>query len=303
MASRSVEEQPRTAGDGSAPPSAPEKRSLTSNPTVRGIGLLVGALILIAILIWGIRYFLYARTHASTDDAKIDASSVAVTSKIAERLDRIYVDTDQYVRKGQVLIQLDDRDERSRYEEAKAAVIAQRAQAQAAQANVTLTQQTVAAQSIESLGGITQAQSGLGETGAASAAVSEAQAQVPAAQQNYAKAEADLERTQSLVSTGDLPRQQLDAARAAAAAAASQYQAAIASVSAAHEKLSAAQSQASGSLQTAQGKYQEASSPSRLAASEAQAHAAFATVANAQAQLQLASDQLADTRIVAPVDG
>ena len=294
MASRSVE---------SAPPSAPEKRSLTSNPTVRGIGLLVGALILIAILIWGIRYFLYARTHASTDDAKIDASSVAVTSKIAERLDRIYVDTDQYVRKGQVLIQLDDRDERSRYEEAKAAVIAQRAQAQAAQANVTLTQQTVAAQSIESLGGITQAQSGLGEAGAASAAVSEAQAQVPAAQQNYAKAEADLERTQSLVSTGDLPRQQLDAARAAAAAAASQYQAAIASVSAAHEKLSAAQSQASGSLQTAQGKYQEASSPSRLAASEAQAHAAFATVANAQAQLQLASDQLADTRIVAPVDG
>jgi len=282
---------------------APEKATRTSNPTVRRIGLLIGALIAIAVLFWGIRYFLYARTHASTDDAKVDASSVAVTSKIAERVDRIFVDTDQRVHKGQLLIQLDDQDERSKYEQAKSAVIAQRAQAQAAQANVTLTQETVAAQSLQSLGGITQAQAGPAETGAASAAVAEAQAQVPAAQEAYLKAQADLARTQSLVSTGDLPRQQLDAARAAAAAAGSQYQAAVASVSAAREQFASTQSQASGSLQTARGKYQEASSPSRVAASEAQAHAAFASVANAQAQLQLASDQLADTRIVAPVDG
>ena len=306
MDSRSVEEQSaRAAGDGSAQtaPQTPEKTSFTSNPTVRRIGLLVAALVAIAILIWGIRYFLYARTHASTDDAKIDASSVTVTSKIAERIDRILVDTDQHVHKGQLLIQLNDQDERSKYEQAKAAVVAQRAQAAAAQSNVTLVQQTVAAQSLESLGGITQAQSGQAEAGAAGAAVGEAQAAVPAAQQAYAKAEADLARTQSLVSTGDLPRQQLDAARAAAAGAAAQYDQALAGVSAARDKLAAAEAQASGSLQTAHGKYQEASAPSRVAASEAQARAAFANVANLQAQLQLASTQLANTRIVAPLDG
>jgi len=305
MDSRSVEEQPRTAGDGSAQPApqSPEKRSLTSNPALRQVGLIVGAIVVIALLFWGIRYFLYARTHASTDDAKIDASSIQVTSKISERVEQIYVDTDQQVHKGQLLIQLNDSDERSKYEQAKAAVAAQRAQAAAAQADVTLTQQTVAAQSLEGLGGITQAQSGMGDVGAANASVIEAEAAVPAAQQAYAKAEADLGRTQSLVSTGDLPRQQLDAAKAAAAAAGSQYQGALASVTAAQDKLAAAQAQASGSLQSAHGKYQEASAPSRVAASEAQASAAFANVASLQAQLQFASDQLSNTRIRAAVDG
>ncbi|MBV8726403.1 MAG: HlyD family secretion protein [Candidatus Eremiobacteraeota bacterium] len=312
MDSRSVEEQRRAAPDdgsaqatpeASAPPATPEKASRSSNPTLRRVGLIVAAIVVIFLLIWGIRYFLYARTHASTDDAKVDASSVLVTSKISERVNRILVDTDQQVRKGQLLIQLDDQDERSKYEQAKASVTAQRAQAAAAQASVALTQETVAAQSLQGIGGITQAQSGQGEIGAASAAIGEAQAAVPAAQQAYARAEADLARTQSLVSTGDLPRQQLDAARASAAAAAAQYDQALAGVAAARDKLASAQAQATGSLEAAHGKYQEASSPGRVAASEAQARAAYATVASLQAQMQLASDQLTNTRIVAPVDG
>lgn len=295
-----------------------------SNAMLRQAGLILGAIIVIALLIWGIKYFLYARTHASTDDAKIDAASVAVTSKIAERVNRIYVDTDQRVHRGQLLIQLDDRDERSKLEQANAAVTAQRAQAAASQANVALTQETVAAQSLEGLGGVTQAQSGvsnaqsgasaaLGEADVAGAGVAQAQSAVPAAQEALMKARADLARTESLVGTGDLPRQQLDAARAAAAAAAAQYNESLAGVSAARDKLAAAQAQASGAaagiggargaLQSAHGKYLEASSPSRIAASQAQASAALANVASLQAQLQFAKDQLAETRIVAPVDG
>jgi membrane fusion protein (multidrug efflux system) len=289
---------------------APEKPSREINPTLRRLGMIAGAIVVIALLIWGVKYLLYARTHASTDDAKVDAMTAAVTSKITERVDRIYVDTDQRVRKGRLLIQLDDRDERSRFQQAQSAVTAQRAQAAAAQANVTLTQQTVAAQSLEGLGGITQAQSGVSnaQSGASAAQgeVDAARAEVPAAQQAFAKASADLARTQSLVATGDLPRQQIDAAKAVAASA-------LASLSAARDKLASAQAQAAGAaagiggaqggLQSAQGKYREASAPSRISASQAQASAAFANVASLQAQLQFARDQLADTRIVAPLDG
>ncbi|PZR57814.1 MAG: secretion protein HlyD [Candidatus Meridianibacter frigidus] len=295
-----------------------------NNPTVRRIGILVGAIAVIALLIWGISYFLYARTHQSTDDARIDASTTTVTSKIAERVGSIAVDTDQRVQRGQLLVRLDDFDERSRMTQAQAALTAQRAQATAGQANVELTQQTVAAQSQEGLGGVSQAQSGVsgaqanvsaaqGNVDVAAAGLIQAQAAVPAAQQARDRANADLRRTQSLVSTGDLPRQQLDAARASAAAADSQYQQALAAVSGAANRESAARAQAEGassgigaaqgSLQTAQGKFAEASAPGRVAASQAQANAAYAGVASLQAQLQLAKDQLAETRIVSPVDG
>lgn len=327
MDSPSSRQQPaRPMADGTAQtaPRPPESPAREVNPALRRIGMIAGAIAVIALLIWGVKYFLYARAHVSTNDAKMDASSIAVTSKIAERIDRIYVDTDQRVHKGQLLVQLDDRDERSRFEQAKAAVTAQRAQAAAAQANVTLTQQTVAAQSQEGLGGITQAQSSVtnaqsntsaaqGQVDVARAGVAQADAAVPAAKEAFAKARADLARTQSLVSTGDLARQQLDAAKASAAGAGSQYDEALANLAAARDRLVAAQAQAfgaaagiggaQGSLQTAQGKYREASAPSRIVASQAQANAAYANVASLQAQLQLASDQLGETRIAAPVDG
>lgn len=308
------EEQKQTAapvnGNG-ASHAAAEKPPREANPNMRRFMLAAGAVLVIALLIWGIRWFSYARVHQSTDDARVDAQTVSVTSKISERVAGIYVDTNQEVHKGQLLIQLDDRDERSRLQQAQAAVTAQRAQAAAAQSNVALTQQTVAAQALQGLGGIAQAQSGAANAsataGAAGAAVVAAQAGVPAAQQALARAQADYNRTQSLVSTGDIPRAQLDAARANESAAQSQYNEALANVQAARDRLSAAQAQAGsgaqGALQTAQGRYQESTAPARLAASQAQANAAYANVGSLQAQLALAKDQVTETRIVSPVDG
>jgi len=302
--------------NGNGKPAAPAQEAVVdkpkreANPNVRRAMIAAGLIGVILLLIWGVKYFLYASSHQTTDDARIDASAVSVTSKISERVNQIFVDTDQAVHKGQVLMQLDGRDERSRLAQAQAAVNAQRAQAAAAQSNVTLTQQTVAAQATESLGGITSAQSGISGAQAnvdvARAGVTTAQAGVPAAQEALNRANADLHRTQSLVSTGDIPKSQLDAARANAAGAQAQYQQAVANVSAAQDRLSAASTSigsAQGQLNTAQGKLQESTSPARIAASQAQANAAFATVGSLLAQLQLAKDQLSETRIVAPVDG
>jgi membrane fusion protein (multidrug efflux system) len=135
-----------------------------------------------------------------------------------------------------------------------------------------------------------------------------------------AKAAADLRRTQSLVTTGDLARSQLDAARAAYQSARSAYTqaqanvaAASASVSGAEQKVAAQANAANGSaaqigiqqgsLQTAQGKLAESSAPSRVTAQQAQADAAAAQVATARAQLKTAQDQLSYTRVRSPIDG
>ena len=129
-----------------------------------------------------------------------------MTSKIAERVAAIYTDTNQQVHKGQLLIQLDDRDERARLAQALAGLHAQQETANAAQQNVQLTQQTVQAQTQEGNGGIASAQSGIVNAeqqvavavqgvAQARAQLSAAQAAVPAAAEALAKANADFQRT------------------------------------------------------------------------------------------------------------
>jgi len=304
-----------------------------SLPVVIGIGIVV-----VLALFFGVKYFAYASTHETTDDAKIDADTVTITSKIGERVAAILVDTNQEVRKGQVLVRLDNTDEQSRLAQAVAARDAQRAQARAAQQTVGLTQSQQSAQNAQAAGGIRSARSGIQSAGAqyqsaleqvgvsravvaqAQAQLRVAQSQVPAARANLAKANADYARTASLVSTGDVARAQLDSVRAAQAAAQSQYQSAIDNVtaaqtgvtqasvrvSAAASTAAAAQSQIGtqqGQLATAEGKLSESGSPYRVSAQQAQADAAFAQVGSLEAQVRTAQDQLNYTTIKSPIDG
>ena len=71
-------------------------------------------------LVFGHPWLLYALSHQGTDDARVDADVVAVTSKINERIDQILVDTNQPVHKGQLLIVLDNKDELARLQQAQA---------------------------------------------------------------------------------------------------------------------------------------------------------------------------------------
>lgn len=315
--------------------SARSKRNATF---LRPLIFVTAAVVVLMLLFWLLRYFSYARVHQSTDDARIDASQVSVTSKLTERVASIFVATNQPVRRGQLLIQLDDTDERARVSQAQAAVDAQRATAAAARADVALMAQTQQAQSQQGQGGIQTARANIASAQqqayaaqqqvpvsaagveVAVAQLRAAQSGVPGAREGLVRALADLRRTQSLVSTGDLPRAQLDAARAAAEQARSQFNIAADQVSvarsnvySAHEKVSAQQASANstaqtigvaqGSLTTAAGRLQESNAPDRIAATQAQASAALASVGNLNAQLQLAKNQLAGTRITAPTEG
>ncbi len=287
------EQAPVTRGD------VPVEESVevtASKRNLRPFFIAAGVAIAILIVVFGLRWYSYARVHQSTDDARIDANTVSITSKISERVDKIVLDTDQRTRKGQLLVVLDSASERAALDQARA--------------NLELAMQNRVAGVEQGSGAVNQAQAEvqgaaaqvpLAEAGvsAAQAQVQAAQAALPGAAQGLARARADYSRTLSLVNSGDLPRQQLDAARAALAAAQSQYAAtqdnvnvAIANVNAAQQRISSAQAgvgAAQGGVQTAQGKLSAVQSP--------------ASVAAAQAAVSIALQNLTNTRISSPIDG
>ena len=313
---------PSADGNGPGEPKAPKSRG-PSGPT-RQILIVAGVIVVLLILFYGVRFIAYATTHQSTDDAYVEADIVTVTSKISERVQTIYTDTNRQVKKGDLLIQLDDQDERTRYLQALAGYHAEQATANAAKANLALTRQLVAAQTTQGQGGVNSAQSGVANAqqnvSVAQDAVNQARSQlsaadagVPAAREALAKAEADNRRTQSLVSTGDLAQSDLDATRAELQQARAQYQqaqdnvhVAQSALSSAVQKVSAAESQVGvqlGQLTSAQGTLAANELPERVSVQSAQTVAAGAQAGSLAAQLRTASDQLSYTKIYAPISG
>jgi len=287
------QQPPVTRGDVPAPSEAEET---SPRRNLRPIFIAAGVVVAILLLLYGINWYSYAHVHQSTDDARVDANTVLVTSKINERVDKILVDTDQPVHKGQLLIVLDSAAERAALDQARA--------------NLQLALQNQQAGMQQGSGAVNQAQAEVQRAAAqvplAQAGVAAAQAQVQAAQaalpgaaQALARGRADYQRAQSLVGTGDLPRQQLDAARATYAAAQSQYAAAqdnvnvaIANLNASQQRISSAQagiSAAQGGVQTAQGKLSQAQGPAAISAAEA--------------TVSIAQQNLANTHIRSSIDG
>ena len=265
-------------------------------PRKRVIFGIIGGILGILLIVWGVKWFLYARLHEGTDDARVDSNFYAVTSKINEKIDAINVDTNDSVKKGQVLIVLDNQIEEAQLHQAQAnydlALANQRTTTTQGQGGVAQAQGNVAS---------AQAQVPVAQAGVAQAAAQlrAAQAQLPAAQAAYAQALANLHRTQSLVSTGDLAKEQLDIATSQEAAAAAQLRSARDNISVAEATLTAAQQRvgatiaqvgaAQGGATSAQGKLLQATDPSQVEA--------------AKAQLDIAKRNLGYTRIVSPVDG
>ncbi|MDQ2866062.1 MAG: HlyD family secretion protein [Candidatus Eremiobacteraeota bacterium] len=276
-------------------PLAEDGTKARGGPRKRVVFGIIGVIVAIVLIVLGVKWFLYARLHEGTDDARVDADPVAVTSKISERIDSILVDTNASVKKGQTLIVLDN--------------AVEQAQVNSAQAQFDLATANQRANTTQGQGGVAQAiantsnaqalvpvaQSGVAQ---AVAQLHAAQSQLPAAQAAYQRAVADYARTASLVSTGDVPRRDLDAARANEAAAGSQLRIAQDQINVAQANFDAAQQKvgaatasvaaAQGGATTAQGKLQQASDPSQVEV--------------AKAQLAIAKQNLNYTRIVAPVD-
>jgi membrane fusion protein, multidrug efflux system len=84
-----------------------------------GIVLLV---ILICGAVFGARQWVYGKTHIETDDAFIESHIHSISSRIPAIVKRVAVTDNQFVHKGDVLVELDDSDYRARLRTAAASL-------------------------------------------------------------------------------------------------------------------------------------------------------------------------------------
>jgi membrane fusion protein (multidrug efflux system) len=176
-----------------APPS--NKRRIVLALVALGILLGVG---------WGLKQWLYGRSHESTDNAQVDGHLVPVLAKVSGYVTAVNVAENDRVRADSTLVRIDEREYAVKLAQADAELAAARAAA-----------------------------GGNGLEGQAQAAVQNATGQeaalnanIGAARANVVKADADLARMRELVAKQVVSRQQLDAAQAAADAAHAQLSAA-----------------------------------------------------------------------------
>jgi len=83
----------------------------TKRPLYKRPALLIGAgIVLLIALLLGLRYWLYARSHETTDDAFIDGHIVQVSPKVSGYVAKVYITDNQSVKAGDLLVELDSRD-------------------------------------------------------------------------------------------------------------------------------------------------------------------------------------------------
>jgi len=304
----------------------------------RGV-IIIAAVVLVLGAIFGVRYWLYARSHESTDDAFIDGHIVQVSPKVSGYVAKIYVSDNQQVKEGDLLAELDARDYEVKLQQAQAALDAGLARENEAKSNVSLTRATSSATVQQARAAVQRSRSEVQSqrAGAASSSsraseaasavstaqanVAQAQAQVVAAQADVTRANADVERYRALYAKDEISKQQLDQAVAVASTAAAQLEAARQKVTAAEAQVNqarAAQTAAASTAQQAQtqisgaqagvnealGRLAQANAaPQQVAVSEAQAKTAGATTEQLRAAVAQAELELSYTKIYAPDSG
>jgi membrane fusion protein (multidrug efflux system) len=322
-------------GDPLQPGERPRKTPLYRRPAF----LIAAVLIILVGAFLGVRYWLYARSHESTDDAFIDAHITQVSPKVSGYITKVYVESNQQVNKGDLLAEIDPRDYQVRLDQARAALAAGEARLKEARTGVELTRANTRANVQQATGTVQQARAGVAASRAQAAAertrvtqagatvntaqanLQQAQAQVTAAQAEVVRANADVARYQELYSKDEVSRQRLDQAIATARTAEAQLQAAREKVRAASSQVTEMQAAQNASaenarkaqaqiaaaqaqVQEAQGRFAQANTaPQQVAVSEAQAQTASASIEQLQAAVAQAELELSYTKIYAPDTG
>jgi len=294
-------------------PRSPEVEKVDVPKQKRPLGLILAALGVGAVAAsgFGYRWWQYAATHQTTDNAAVAGHVHQISSRVNGTVADVLVDDNQAVRKGQVLVKLDARDYENKVQQARAALETARRQAQAAHSSINLASQNAQANATQARGNVNSA---IAAIATARAAVNEAKAGVPAAQAevaqaqaNLARAQADYNRYNNLYQQGAIPRQQLDTAQADYQVALAQRNSAQQGVAQAQAKLAQAQegvARAQAQLAASQGGLQQAkASGVQAEVNRNQYDAAQSAIAQAQASLKDAQLQLSYTNVIAPSEG
>lgn len=281
-----------------APPrdEAPKAAAAAQTRSARKPFMILGVIAFVVLSVVG-GYALYTANRESTDDAQIESDVVPVAARVGSMVSGVHVEDNQTVKKGELLVELDEKDLSARVKQAEGGLATAKAQADAADAQVTVAEATAK-------GGLTTAKANVygsnEQVTSAGAQIAAAEAGLKRAQADAKKSDLDLARVRQLAQNGSVPQQQLDNAVAADEAAQAAVDQAQAQLSAAKQQKRVAQSR----VAEAKGRLDQ-SEPidSQIAIAKANAALAHARVQSAEAGLELAKLQLSYTRITAPDDG
>jgi membrane fusion protein (multidrug efflux system) len=301
--------------------------------------MIIAAVVLLVGLIFGVRHFVYASAHETTDDAFIEAHIIQISPQVSGHIAKVYIKSNQRVKKGDLLAEIDSRDYEARLAQAKATELAAQSKMQAASINVNVTSTTTSADVEQASSSVQTAKSNVDNARAAveaargrleqaqaqvrtaQANAESARAQVTAAEAEATRANADARRYAELYKQQVISRQQYDNADALARTSTASLEAARKKAAAADAQVGearAAQQAAQGAMQqsqaqvgVAQSQVGEASgrlsaanaAPQQVAASRAQVATTAADVEQARAAVDQEELNVTYTKIYAPEDG
>ena len=160
--------------------------------------------LLVAGGLWfGLTKYFHGKKHEETEDAQVESNISAVISKIPGYVAKVYVKDNQFVKKGDTLLTIDDRDLKITLQQAEAALGTASSNLNAAEANSNAAGKNI---------GTTQA------------AIATANAQIEAARINVWRSTEDLKRYENLVKDHAVTQQQYEQALAAKQTAEKQLQ-------------------------------------------------------------------------------
>ncbi len=253
----------------------------------------------ILLLVLAASFFYWRSTFTEdTDDAQVDGNLYQVSSRVTGHVIKVYVDDNQTVQAGDLLVEIDPTDYQVALDQAQADLANAQAQYVQATTNVPITSTTVG----------TNVSTSASDVRGSSEQVSQAQKQVEAAearvaeaQANAQKAQDDVDRYTPLVQKDVISKQQYDTAVQALAAAKASVVEAEANVLAQRNAVSNAQAR----LAQAQAQSQQSvkNGPGQIRVEQSRAAAAAAAVQQAEARVEQAKLNLSYTHITAPTAG
>jgi membrane fusion protein (multidrug efflux system) len=112
--------------------------------------LIIGAVIAVLAIFFGIRYWMYASTHEDTDDAYVTGYTHQISSRITGTVEQVLVDDNWHVTAGQPLLKLDPRDYQVALEKDRASYAQARAQLVQASTQIPLVEAQLAQAQVDS---------------------------------------------------------------------------------------------------------------------------------------------------------
>jgi membrane fusion protein (multidrug efflux system) len=247
----------------------------------------------------GVAIFLYLSRlgKEKTDDAQVEAHVASIAARIPGQVKRVLVDDNQVVKPGDILVELDDRDQQAKVAAARADLAAAQAQQHSAETQLALTEKTAQANLAIARGGIAQAAA---MTGSTQALIDQARADIASAESRKTLTKSDRERAEKLFAAGAITKAEVDNRRAAD----EQADAQLAQAKARLVTAEANRSNSSGTAESARGKLLAASTiDEQTEAARAQVTLTQARTAQVQAALDRAQLELEYTKIRAEMGG